>query len=102
MRAAVLNDVRKTIRAAAQEKLASMRYTKRLIKAATASVISLVQSLNTSLFPQWYSPQHQRWCKLRLRLGRLYVQRSSCGFTAVESNHSAIWVLHGSRAFRMH
>ena len=35
LRAAVLDDVRKMIGAAAQEKLASMRYTKHLIKAAT-------------------------------------------------------------------
>ena len=35
LHAAVLDDVRKMIGAAAQEKLASMRYTKHLIKAAT-------------------------------------------------------------------
>ena len=47
---------------------------------------------DTSLFPQQYrSTKQQRWCKLRLRLGRLCVHRSSCGFTVVESNHSAIF-----------
>ena len=50
LRAAVLDDVRKMIGAAAQEKLASMRYTKHLIKAATAAVISLVQSLTQVCF----------------------------------------------------